>query len=1641
MARKRLNKKVALIGSAVFVFLSLAAIGIVLHLSQDPEEFIKDADAAIKAARQARDEDVKKEKYEVAKRNYSKARSLAKTDPLRIQMLFRLAHLYIETDRWRDALGCWNGIIRIDPDNVKARYPRLKYFYILADTGARQLWQEVESQASELIEVAGNADLLAEDTAQWESFEVREEKRGGEWLGPYLYLVRGRAILEMTKLGAVTDRDESLGRAMDDLEKVRELEPGNVDAYWHLAQAVVTKGQFLASRGNLEERDKTREQAKELLEQAVEAAGDDVRAHINLLTIKREIILAKGGREQIQSLEPEYLSLAEKFDSSARAHLELAGFYQTLGLKNLDKAIKVVEKAIELDKENMACAIEAANLYYRRFSVYGEIPSLYRAIEVAKNALTLPDAKEESGPRRVANRMNRILLNVFLANCYVEQMLEPCEVRTEAQTKEWLTNAEQAVHEIEQILGSGEDPQVIKWQGMLELAKGNKNIAIRKLYAVYEQFKASGIEDAQPSLVQYSYSRLSRVLAKIFENTSEIGAVREFLASALKTGISQNKPEALLDYADVLLTLRDTNGALSAVNFFENEYWTNERSQALRTKIYIRASQFDEAEERLAHVRHDDPNTIKLKLALVNGKIAQVQRAITRKQRAERLGPAFQEVMGLEQEGLESRITELKSYKDAYAELVGKLLSIEPNSVEEADVVVVCNNYMPEGKIEQAKEIVSRFLESFPTNTRVLFYKQLLSEPEPGKISEQRHKEIQEQVLSDIADPVEKSLKLGVFYLGNNEPNRAAEEFRKVLKMETLQEGGVETLTLGQAEEITDSDRLAADYLLGIALAGSDWELAGKVVDVARSRNIDECEGNFFAARLAVAKEDYKDALARVEECLRQRPVFSNALMLRSNINSALGNELASIGDAQEAASLNPLNGTIAKGLALELYRRNQKLGENVLSDQLIETRAALDRAMALNRDDLELRSFYAEYIAPTQRMRALAIRQDLQRTAPSMENAILAGRLATRMALQATNAERKQVLFDMAAASFEQARAIDPSDKTMLGYYSEYYRVRGEDEKAEQLLVEAQDRSLLWQHHFRSGRLEDAKDVLEQMYQADTDDAGVVRGLLLVAEKTADKQTAKKYSEELLSLQNNVENHLLQVQTFLKIGLIKEAEYQLQSLKERYPDETRALLLEAWLAMKQGQLKKALQLTNLNLETNQDDPVAWRLRGEINLLRADYGQAIIDLKRSKSISTEPVTRIALAKAYRRAGRYEDAITELKSTIEHPQAPTEAMQLLEEVLLQRGRKEDLRRFYDGVMKGPAGSVFWCNRAAAFAIAEGDFDNAVRLYQLAWQRSTESGGGDMAALDGYLQALVLSGKLDKVFEEAGKYVDGDFAHVAFFRMAEAKSKLGDRVTAVEYCRKAVDKAGTNELLVSDIVRKMHLLLGAQEALAYCKEKLQANPDSLAANLAMFNLTNLNGEYNKAVGYIDECLRIIEPDSPRRVGYTVKKVETLTLAYAKTSDKSYLDRAVAAHESLLAEMPNNANVLNNLAYLLAENNERLAEALEYSRRAHDARPNAPGFLDTYSYVLYKNGRYADAAEFLQAALQQYEQNRISTPPEVFEHLGMIKEALGAPVEALDAYEQALEKGADELPPAVIERIKSAIERLPGQNENAQ
>ncbi|RKY25402.1 MAG: hypothetical protein DRP79_06645, partial [Planctomycetota bacterium] len=885
---------------------------------------------------------------------------------------------------------------------------------------------------------------------------------------------------------------------------------------------------------------------------------------------------------------------------------------------------------------------------------------------------------------------------------------------------------------------------------------------------------------------------------------------------------------------------------------------------------------------------------------------------------------------------------ELNDYKGLRGQLVDKLLSVEPDSVDSKTVVQACSYLVGRGSVDKAKKLIDRFLGYFPKDTKAMIYKQILLEPKPASVSKERLVEIEEAVLSNIADPAERNLRLGIFYRRQSKLDKAIAALKKALQFQKPKETVKTWFFQGEEEE---SPRfLAVGHLFDIAVEKKDWDLAGQQVEIAREEDLDGCEGSVFAARLAFAKGQLQEAKMRIDESLKQRPVFSRAYSLRSNINEALGDEHAAIEDIRRATAMNPLDGLIAKGYAQLLFLRNQKLGDSVTSEQTTETRKAIQRAMALNPGDRQLRKFYADFIAPTEPLKALAILQAFHKSEPNFENSLKVGELATRIARDETNEQRRAVLFAVAGSALDDARRIKPKDERMLYRYTEYLRAMGRDPEVVTMLTDANDRNLLWNHYYQRGQYKEAKGILEELYQAEPDNTQVIKGLVRVAEKTSDANAATKYSERLIAVDPTVDNYLIQIQSFLRVGLVSEAAVKLQSFNEKYPDEPRTLLLRAWLEMRKGQLDKATELTNRYLERNPENATGWRLRGEIRFYAGDVTKAIEDIKKSKSLRDEAATRVILAKAYLRVARFEDAVTELKNAIDMPGAPTEARLLLEETYRQLDRKESLGEFYTSTVNEFPMSVFWLNRAGAFALETGNYTKASQLYARAFQIKRREYSGKKAnelrfdglyasAFDGYLRSFILLAglpntsswnpkKLDEISEFAKEYLDTDYAPLAYLRMAQAKLLLGHKKTAVEYCQKAVDQAEGNETLASEVLLRMFLLLGPEEVEKYCIDKLKKNPDSVPANFTLFNLYKINREYFKALPYIEKCIQLTKPDSRKKWDYTAKKAEILTLAYQRSSDNKYLRMAVADYKSLLTKMPNNISVLNNLAYMLAD-----------------------------------------------------------------------------------------------------------------------
>jgi tetratricopeptide (TPR) repeat protein len=126
-----------------------------------------------------------------------------------------------------------------------------------------------------------------------------------------------------------------------------------------------------------------------------------------------------------------------------------------------------------------------------------------------------------------------------------------------------------------------------------------------------------------------------------------------------------------------------------------------------------------------------------------------------------------------------------------------------------------------------------------------------------------------------------------------------------------------------------------------------------------------------------------------------------------------------------------------------------------------------------------------------------------------------------------------------------------------------------------------------------------------------------------------------------------------------------------------------------------------------------------------------------------------------------------------------------------------------------------------------------------------------------------------------------------------------------------------------------------------------------------------------------------------------------------------EQGNLPRSLKAYKKALALDPNNAGVLNNYAYYLAEKGVRLAHAFEMSSRAIALVENSATYLDTYAWVLYKLGRYTEARAVMKRALPLDGGGN----SELLLHYGDILWALGEQFLASDYWKRAAKAGWNE------------------------
>lgn len=248
--------------------------------------------------------------------------------------------------------------------------------------------------------------------------------------------------------------------------------------------------------------------------------------------------------------------------------------------------------------------------------------------------------------------------------------------------------------------------------------------------------------------------------------------------------------------------------------------------------------------------------------------------------------------------------------------------------------------------------------------------------------------------------------------------------------------------------------------------------------------------------------------------------------------------------------------------------------------------------------------------------------------------------------------------------------------------------------------------------------------------------------------------------------------------------------------------------------------------------------------------------------------------------------------------------------------------------------------------------------------------------------------------------------------AFFYLSSIAEREGRTDLALEgYSRLAEAGAG---LLVRGRAARLLMKRDQRDAAFRLLDEYAAKErsESLDVEFAKATLLDDAGMHAEAIALLQLALERF-PDHPG-VRYQIALIQ----------DKAGLTRdSIRNFESLLKDRPEDASLLNALGYSLADRNQKLQRAELLIRKALEASPDNPAFLDSLGWVLFRRGDLNGALPHLERAY------RIYPDAEIAAHWGELLWVSGKQPEARALWARALARSPDSKP------LRATVERLTG------
>jgi tetratricopeptide (TPR) repeat protein len=258
----------------------------------------------------------------------------------------------------------------------------------------------------------------------------------------------------------------------------------------------------------------------------------------------------------------------------------------------------------------------------------------------------------------------------------------------------------------------------------------------------------------------------------------------------------------------------------------------------------------------------------------------------------------------------------------------------------------------------------------------------------------------------------------------------------------------------------------------------------------------------------------------------------------------------------------------------------------------------------------------------------------------------------------------------------------------------------------------------------------------------------------------------------------------------------------------------------------------------------------------------------------------------------------------------------------------------------------------------------------------------------------------------VFERVRSKHPADWRSYWFLGALGALSHLDS--VAVENFRKVTELSSGNAdawvYLSSVFLEKNNF----QEVVTILEKAITIVPDDFRVNFFLGVAYNRLGRNDDAVRVLERARQLNPKD--------INAISQLALVYDGMKRYDECDRL---YEEGLKIDPDNALILNNYGYSLADRNIQIDRALEMATKAVAAQPDNTSYLDTIGWVYFRLGDYKQAEMYIKKAIDKGEAS-----PVVHEHLGDVYYRMRDVERAMEQWKIALKM--DETNTALKEKI---------------